>query len=411
MRIYWVKAGKLLPVDTGGKIRSFNLLKHLSRRHELTLLSAYGGPSRDADYERALAVEFPLAVPIYTGAAEGGTVSRVMEYTRSLLGGVPYTVGRFADGQVTRTVSEWDRSGRFDIGVCDFLAPSMNFPYETRTPTVLFQHNVESMLWHRQAAAEQHPVKRPIFALEASRMARYERAAVGRFEHVIAVSDADREAMLEMCPGARISVVPTGVDTAAFTPAARNTSPAPIVLFLGSMDWNPNIDAVQHFVQASWPRIRAAVPAARFHIVGRNPPPGVRQLASETILVSGRVPSVQEHLHAAAIVVVPLRSGGGTRLKIYEAMAAGKAVVSTSIGAEGLDVRDGHDVVIADAPETFADAVIRLLGDPGARRRIEDAAMATASRYDWSRVGDDFETVLRSVALGGDQLRRTEAVA
>jgi len=392
VQILWLKAGKLLPVDTGGKIRSFHLLRELSRRHEVTLLSYYGG-APDLEYERALVEVFPRAVAVSTRAAES-PASMAFDYARKLPSGRPYAVAKFTARPVRRLVARWDAERRFDALVCDFLAASLNVPRGRRTPAVLFQHNVESILWRRQADAERHPIKRLVFGIEASRMARYERDAVRRFDRVIAVSEADRQAMGGMVSPDRISVVPTGVDAEAFRPMVRSASPAPIVLFLGSMDWEANIDGVQYFVDAVWPAIRTAVPGARFQIVGRNPSAAVRRLASADVEVVGTVPSVVEYLHQAAAVVVPLRIGGGTRLKIYEAMAAGKAVISTTIGAEGLDCRDGRDILIADAPGLFAERVVRVLQDPAWRRSIEDAAIELASRYDWSAVARVFEAAL-----------------
>jgi len=397
VKILWVKAGKLLPVDTGGKIRSFNLLRELDARSRVTLLSYYGG-ARDVDYERELLGVFPHAVPVHTAAPDGSGAAAAFDYAAKLLRQTPYAVSKFTSPQVRRLVADWDAARRFDVLVCDFLSASMNFPRQLHTPSVLFQHNVESILWRRQAAAERHVLKRLVYGLEAAKMERYERAAVGRFDHVLAVSDADRAAMAEMTDTSRISVVPTGVDTNAFKPAVRNGSPQPIVVFLGSMDWEPNIDGVQYFVDAIWSRIRAAVPDARFQVVGRNPSLPVRRLASESIEIVGTVPSVVEYLHRAAAVVVPLRVGGGTRLKIYEAMAAAKAVVSTTVGAEGLDVTDGRDIVLADTPERFATAVTRILHDAPERRRLEDAALASASRHAWSVVAEQLESILAHVA-------------
>ena len=393
MKILWVKAGKLLPVDTGGKIRSFNLLRELDARSRVTLLSYYGG-GQDRDYERQLITAFPNAVPVHTGAPGGSGTATALDYATKVLWRAPYAVSKFTSRRVRRLIAEWDRAGDFDVFVCDFLSATLNFPTRLRTPVVLFQHNVESILWRRQAAAEGHPVKRLVYRFEAFRMDRYERAAVERFHHLLAVSNADRAAMAEMTDASRISVVPTGVDTKVFRPAVRNNAPEPIVLFLGSMDWQPNIDGVQYFVDAIWPRVRAAVPAARFQVVGRNPGLSVRRLASDSIDIVGTVASVVEHLHRAAVVVVPLRAGGGTRLKIYEAMAAAKAVVSTTVGAEGLDVTNGRDIVLADTADRFAAAVVRILQHAPERRKLEDDALATASRYDWSVVAKQLESIL-----------------
>lgn len=396
VKILWVKAGKLLPVDSGGKIRSFNLLRELDARAEVTLLSYYGG-SRDRDYERALSASFPRAVCVHTAAPDGSTVATAFDYAARVLSAAPYAVNKFTASSVRRLVAEWDADARFDVSVCDFLSASQNFPTRLRTPAVLFQHNVESLLWRRQAATERHPVTRLVYALEAAKMDRYERAAVRRFAHVLAVSDADKAAMADMTAADRISVIPTGVDTKTFRPAVRRQSPEPIVLFLGSMDWEANVDGVLHFVRETWPAIRASVPGARFQVVGRNPVSAITRLASEDVEIVGTVPSVVEYLHRAAAVVVPLRIGGGTRLKIYEAMAAARAVVSSTIGAEGLDVTSGRDIVLADSPGEFAAAVIRVLRDAPLRRRLEDEALATASRYDWSAIAEQFEHVLASV--------------
>jgi polysaccharide biosynthesis protein PslH len=164
------------------------------------------------------------------------------------------------------------------------------------------------------------------------------------------------------------------------------------------MDWEPNIDAVEYFCNEIWPLVLAKIPVARFRIVGRNPDRRVTSLAVNSIEVTGPVPSVINHLREAAVVVVPLRIGGGTRLKIYEAMAAGKAVVSTSIGAEGLDVHGGHDIVLADVPGTFAESIVRLLRDRELRRNYERAAEKLVARNSWQAVGRKFEGVLESVA-------------
>jgi glycosyltransferase involved in cell wall biosynthesis len=414
VQILWVKAGKLLPVDTGGKIRSFNLLKQLALRHDVTLLSYYGG-GYDAAYEQALRVEFPRALPMHTGPMDRSTASRLFDFARRSLSPAPYAVAKFASPHVHRQIVEWDRAGVFDVAICDFLAASLNFPASLGTPTVLFQHNVESMLWQRRADTEAHRLKRLVTIREARKMSRYERETVARFRHVIAVSDVDRRAMATMTDPRAIRVVPTGVDTRAFRPDVRNESPSPELLFLGSMDWEPNIDAVRYFCESIWPAVRARVPEARFRVVGRLPPASVQRLASDTVEIVGRVPSVGEHLHRAAVFVVPLRIGGGTRLKIYEAMGAAKAVVSTTIGAEGLDVEHGSNILLADDPGAFADAVVRLLQNPTERRSLEDGALALAARYDWSAIAGQFEDVLVQAAglaaVDGSAPRRARAVA
>jgi polysaccharide biosynthesis protein PslH len=175
-------------------------------------------------------------------------------------------------------------------------------------------------------------------------------------------------------------------------------------LFVGAMDWEPNVDAVNYFCADIWPLVLAKVPEARFRVVGRNPDHRVKALESPFIKVTGRVPSVVEHLREGAVVVVPLRVGGGTRIKIYEAMATGKAVVSTSIGAEGLDVHHGSDIVLADDAAMFAESVIQLLQDADARGRLGKSARHLASKYGWPVIGAEFGQVLESVIRDSVQI-------
>jgi glycosyltransferase involved in cell wall biosynthesis len=313
--------------------------------------------------------------------------------------------------KVKRLLADWAVERRFDVAVCDFLSASLNFPRALATPTVLFQHNVESALWQRQAQHAPDPLRRIAFRLEAAKMLQYERATVNRFHHIIAVSEYDRELIAKMTEAERITVVPTGVDIKKYA-AGKDDAPAnsSLVLFLGSMDWEPNIDGVEYFSREIWPKVLSRVPGAHFRIVGRNPHPQIKKLASDSIEVTGTVPSVVEHLREAAVMVVPLRIGGGTRLKIFEAMAAGKAVVSTTIGAEGLDVHHGLDILLADDEESFADSVIALLSDEEKRKRFERAASELAAQYDWAVVAQRFEDVLAKVSQLSNEAREVESL-
>ena len=393
MRVLWVKAGKLLPVDTGGKIRSYNLLRLLANDYKITLLSYYGGP-QDPAYEAALAQEPFTSETICTPAPGPSAIAQGLDYLWRLPMKPPYAISKFTHRAIRRALAQRLTSGRFDVAVCDFLAPSANFPRRLPIPCVLFQHNVESSLWKRRAQVESNPVKRVSYTLESAKMLRFERDVLDRFHHVIAVSDHDRQQMLEMNPSCKITVVPTGVDTQKFRVAPPSSAQPPRVVFTGSMDWEPNIDAVEYFCLEIWPRILAEIPDAVFQIVGRNPHAKVQRLASPSVEVTGTVPSVEEYIEKASVIVVPLRAGGGTRLKIFEAMAKGRAMVSTSIGAEGLEVESGSDLLLADNPSDFADAVIRLLRDNDLRHKIEQGAVRLAARYDWSSVVKHFGKVL-----------------
>jgi polysaccharide biosynthesis protein PslH len=397
LRILWVKAGKLLPVDTGGKIRSYNILRHLARSHSVTFLSYYGG-RRDSDYEAEIKRELPGAETIYTSRLDGSAFAQSVDYLRLMFKTAPFAVSKFTHPEVRRLVADWIGKRKFDVSVCDFLSASLNFPQTLATPTVLFQHNVETSLWQRLAKTESNPAKRIAYKLEAGKMAKHERTTLRRFHHIIAVSEQDRQQMLAMDSSINITVVPTGVDTMKYSVAPPSSADPPRIVFLGSMDWEPNVDAVAYFCRDIFPRVRAEFPSAIFQIVGRNPHPSIKQLASESVEITGTVPSVTEYLHAATVVVVPLRIGGGTRLKIFEAMATGRALVSTTIGAEGLAVQNGRDLILADDATAFAEAVMLLFRDAELRHATEVAAAKLAAQYDWANIVRQFHQVLHDVS-------------
>jgi glycosyltransferase involved in cell wall biosynthesis len=397
MRILWVKADKLLPVQNGGNIRTYHVLRHLSARHELTFYSYYGG-SPDEAYERELREHLPGAVAVCTGKRDLTGVARGLDYLAHLNSEPPYAVSRFACFKVQDQLRSWFREQRFDVAVCDFLDAAVNFPGRLTVPSVLFQHNVESEIWRRHATTAGSPLKKMMYQMEFRKMLRYEQVEVRKFHHVIAVSENDRALMAQWADADRITTVPTGVDLEQFRPSSSAAEPGALVTFVGAMDWEPNVDGVEYFCSEVWPAIQAEVPEARFRIVGRNPDRRVRKWASDSIEVTGQVPSVIEHLQQSAVVIVPLRIGGGTRLKIYEAMATAKAVVSTTVGAEGLEVHHGRDIILANDPKSFAQAVIMVLRDRELRRRYEKAAAAAASQHDWPAIGERFGEVLQLIA-------------
>ena len=410
MKILWVKPGKLLPLDTGGKLRTYNILRHLAARHQLTYVSYYVG-ARDETYERDVLDLFPGTVALHI-AASNSRLGRSLDYARRFFSETPYAVSRFTAPQVRRLISPWISERRFDVAVCDFLASALNFPRQLDTPTALFQHNVETILWQRRTEQQMRWTDRVVSKIEYSKMRRFEPAQVRRFHHVIAVSEADREVMRSMVEALRISVVPTGVDLGQYRYDSKAAPSGPLVAFTGSMDWVPNIDGVEFFCKEIWPRVLEKVPEARFRIVGRDPHPRVKKLASSSVEVTGSVPSIIDHLREAAVFVVPLRIGGGTRIKIYEAMAVGKATVSTTVGAEGLDVRHDRDILLADDPGGFSEAVVSILQQADLRRRLEAAAAATAARYDWSVITEKFVEVLHTtIKAAGRSPTQAESTA
>ena len=412
MKILWVKPGKLLPLDTGGKLRTYNILRKLAATHELTYLSYYGG-QRDETYEKEVLMHIPGTVSVYTAAPDSTPMERYLDYLRRLAWRAPYAVSKFTAPQVQVLLNEWIPQHRFDVAVCDFLSSTLNFPADLATPTALFQHNVETVLWKRKTEFEVRWLDRLVSKIEYAKMRTFEPEQARRFHHVIAVSEADRQAMSDMVDPSRISVVPTGVDLSKYHYDSNVRPAGPLVVFTGSMDWEANIDGVEFFCKEVWPSVLAKVPQARFRIVGRDPHPRVKKLACNSVEVTGTVPSIVDHLREAAVFVVPLRIGGGTRIKIYEGMAMGKATVSTTVGAEGLDVQHGRDILLEDTPNSFADAIVTFLQDEDVRRRYEAAAAATARKYDWSVITQRFVEVLQKTidAASGNTISKPKASA
>ena len=411
MNILWLNAGLLLPLDKGGKLRTWHVMRHLSRRHEITYLSFAepGQPAADRDGMREVCARLET-IPRSDPAK--GTLGFYLDAARYLVDRVPYAVAKYRSAAFSRRLQQLLDERRFDAIVCDFLPPAINLPKRLPCPAILFTHNVEAEIWRRHAETATNPVLRMLLAGQWRRMLRFEEKALARVDVVLAVSDADRQTFERLYPGTLRTpahVIQTGVDTTYFAPLPGPGRRAHLV-FTGSMDWLPNEDGMQYFVAEILPRIRRMEPEATLSIIGRAPTPAVKRLADvHGIEVTGRVDDVRPHIAAGAVYVVPLRIGGGTRLKIFEAMAMGKAVVSTTIGAEGLPVTSGQDLVIADAPAEFADAVVRLIRDVDTRRHIEaQARRLVVDRYDWSAVAGDFEEALaRACASDAGGLRLT----
>jgi sugar transferase (PEP-CTERM/EpsH1 system associated) len=404
MNILWLKSDLLLPLDKGGKLRTWHLLRHLARRHEITYLAFAAPDVPAASIEGMREVAAHVECIPRTDAAKR-SLRFYLDAGLHLFDPLPYAIGKYRSAAFSRRVAALMRERAFDVVVCDFVLPAVNLPGQLACPLVIFTHNVESEIWRRHADTQRNALLRWLYAAQHQRMLRFEERALARADGILAVSDADADTLTRLYPGAvrgPVHVVPTGVDTAFFTPA-RSTADSRTLVFTGSMDWLPNEDAMLFFCAEVLPLIREAEPATSLVIVGREPTPAVRRLAHEHgITVTGRVDDVRPPVAEAAVYVVPLRIGGGTRLKIFEAMAMGKAVVSTGIGAEGLPVRDGEHLLLADEPRAFAGAVVALLRDVDRRRQIEAAARALmVERYDWSAVAGALEEALWKTARAG----------
>jgi glycosyltransferase involved in cell wall biosynthesis len=390
LRILWVKVGGLWPPTTGGRLRSLHMLDELSRRHPVGLVTTHqpgrdpaGLVSRLPGCERIDSISYALPKQgslRFAGDVAGSWASRY-----------PADIWRWRIPAVRARIRERMAEG-VDLCVADFLVAMPNLPAVGGVPVVLFEHNVEHMIWKRLYQVEERRWRRALLAVEWRKMRRYEAEACARAGLTVAVSEADRALLSARAPGADIRAIPTGVDTSYFHPNGAAEAPATLV-FTGSMDWYPNEDAILYFLDAILPEVRREVPGVSLAVVGRDPTDRLRAAgAAAGICITGTVSDVRPYVAEAAVYVVPLRVGGGTRLKIFEALAMGKAVVSTRVGAEGLPIVPDRHFLQADSPAAFAQAVISLLNDADRRRALGLAGRRLVEeRYSWSQVTREFE--------------------
>jgi polysaccharide biosynthesis protein PslH len=361
MKILWLRVNLLDPQKGGGHIRTLSILNQLLARHDLHIVTLVAPGQDDVPH-------LPAGAKVWVLPVDLGRRARFWKAPG---------VAAYHSPEVTRFVSELIRTERFDALVCDF--PYMADGVAELDRCILFQHNVETVLRYRIAMSAESWSHRLALLTQAVRWYAYERRICRTVRHVWAVSDVDARLMRRMFQISNVSVIGTGVDVDAFRRPADFDVHADFV-FCGRLDWSPNIDAIFYFCSEILPLIRVRHPMCTLSIVGYNPVASVRQLGRSQIgiTVTASPVDVRPHIWGAKVAVVPLRSGSGTRIKIYEAMAAGVPVVATTLAAEGLPVADTGHLLIADDPRTFADSCISLLSDAGRRRALAAAALEWA---------------------------------
>jgi glycosyltransferase involved in cell wall biosynthesis len=334
----------------------------------------------------------------HTLVKQGG-IGFLWALLRSWLTPLPVSVYKCRNAALTAEVVRASGDGKFDLCVADFLYAVPNVGLVGSTPVLLFEHNVEYMIWRRASATSTNPIRRALLGLEWRKMRRYEMRACRQAKLTITVSEDDRLMLDEDVPESRKVAIPTGVDVGYFDSDDDTLEQPEEIVFTGSMDWHPNEDAMCYFINSILPLLRREAPEVSLTIVGRNPSRQLRDAATAAgVTVTGTVDDVRPYIQRASVYVVPLRIGGGTRLKIYEALAMGKAVVSTTIGAEGLPLEEGVHILRADEPDAFAGKVLDLLRNRARRKELGLAGRRLMEReYSWSRVAQDFERQCRTL--------------
>jgi glycosyltransferase involved in cell wall biosynthesis len=387
MRLLYFSPRDCGPLTTGARIRDYQLAKHLSLRADMH----YAGLCAAGD----------LPAPADCGF-EQSLLSREKAYSvgnllRGLAGPLPVTVLNYTSRRIKEQIARLLEKGRFEsvqiegVHLVEYVAVIRKV--SPRSKIVADWHNIESEIMWRYAETASNPLRKLMALRTAPLIERAENRLLRTCDAHTVVSEREREKLLLRCPEANIALVPNGVDVAYYS-AVTPVENAREILFVGSMDYHANVEAVTWFVSKVWPILKASIPDLAFRIVGRDPSAEVRALAAPDVLVTGTVDDIRPFYARAAATVVPLRVGGGTRLKILESMAAGVPVVSTRLGAEGIDVRDGSDIVLADTPAELADGLRRVVTDRILSERLKREGHALVVRlYDWCIAGEQLYAV------------------
>jgi glycosyltransferase involved in cell wall biosynthesis len=383
-----------VPPDFGGGLRVYHLIRQVAKRHRVTVLT-YGMPQDAARLRK----EFDLP--------QVRVVAPTWKAASRLAGQLFSTFTRHSFSQQSLTGAAFQaelddllRDESFDVVQTEFsnLGP---FVLKTRALKVLDAHNVEYDNFRRMYESSPWGIRKLHYGLEHQRMKADELACCRMQDVLLTTSERDKE-LFRKDVQTPTFVVPNGMDGAYFTPRSDVEVEPDSIVFTGMMGYVPNHDGINWFLDEVLPLIAAKVPKVKLYVVGKNPPESITRRASERVVVTGTVPDVRPFVWRSSVYVVPLRMGGGTRLKVAEALAMKKPMVSTRIGCEGIDLKDGESVLLADSPEEFAAAVVRLLGDVRLRKVLsENGALVAKRKYDWNVIGDTLEEIYqRSVGPG-----------
>ncbi|MGO8719727.1 MAG: glycosyltransferase family 4 protein, partial [Acidobacteriaceae bacterium] len=376
------------PLNSGKRIRTWNLLRNLSRRHDITFL-CYGTPENPglSKFE-----ELGIRVVLVPGLPASNTLRFYAGAFANIFSLWPYSVSRHHTRRFIRAIRTLIASQPFDLVHCEWTPYASYINAVGQLPILIMAHNIEVTVWRRRAQHASNPAERLFMRWQAWKMARFEKKCFARAGHVAVVTEEERQTAKQWGAPA-VYLVSNGVDTEYLHSGGEAFEPDSL-LFLGSLDWQPNRDALLYLLSEILPRIQAANPQAKLRIVGRQPATKLREQVEDLSGVEwvGEVPDIRPHFARAAIVLVPLRIGGGSRIKILESLSMGKAVVATHIGAEGLDVVPGVHCLIADSPADFSQSVTQLLADP--ERAVElgrNGRELVVRQYDWGGVAKILE--------------------
>ena len=380
------------PPRTGANMRVYQLLKQLASRHRVTLLS-YASPD---DYGRvaALAEQVPVRTverPRETRGARRGA------QLRAIASSEPFSSRHIHSDAMQKAIYELCSSESIDVIQLEgALLCGFAFPPGVRV--ILDEHNIEYEVFQRMSEHETSVVRRSFHHLEARRFRSFEQRAWTSVDGCAVTSEREEPVVRAIAPDTPTAVVPNGVDLDYFAPSDVPVEPFTVV-FNGTLEYRPNCDAAYHLVEEIWPIVQSRCADARLAIVGRAGERDRRRLSQPGVEVTGEVPDIRPYLERAAVVAIPIRMGGGTRLKVVEGLAMGKALVSTTVGCEGVAVREGEHLLIGDGPDAFAARILEVFGDDALRERIGSAGrQLVEAEYSWELAGERLDALYQPLA-------------
>ena len=383
------------PLNNGKRTRSFSLTRALGAHADVSYL-AYG--EQESEAVRSLE---GIGVRCHAVVPPDRRQSGLKFYLRlflNLFSPLPYIVTSHYTERFARRLAELIDTEGYDLLICEWSPYAIFLKDLEGIRSIIVAHNIESFIWARYEENEANPLRRWYIQVQKKKVERFERECFSWSDGATAVSHAEAREIEGYGVSYRVQTVENGVDVDFFRPTPDTPDPE-TVIFSGAMDWRPNQDAVEFLVHDILPRIHARAPAVEFRVVGRTPPKSIEELDMlDGVSITGTVDDVRPYMAKSSICVVPLRIGGGSRLKILAAMAMGKPVISTSIGAEGLDVTDGADIIIADGADEFAATVVSGLQDPARLQKIAEAGrQLVEDRYRWESLGSKLHDYLAGI--------------
>jgi sugar transferase (PEP-CTERM/EpsH1 system associated) len=391
------------PPHGGSLQRSFNLLREISRSNSVHLLALNQKALLPDEKSVAESIEalrdYCETIKVYKIPTD---YNRFKWYTLlflNLFSSKPFTNWWFKSNELAIEIKNQILSKDFDLIYLETIDLVQYVDFGYNIPRILNHQNVESSLLRRRAANEKNLLAKLYLYIQARKLRNYERRVLNKFDVNLAVSENDKGLFKQMVPGARFEVIPNGTDTEYFKPTGEDVSRE--LIFVGGLTWYPNRDAMIYFCEQVYPMIKKEFPEVIMNIIGRKPPDKILEFSrkDDSIKIHGFVKDTREFISRSAVFVVPIRVGGGTRLKILDAFACGKAVVSTSIGCEGIDVTPGENILIGDTAEEFASQVIRVMRDDGLRIRLErNARKLVEEKYSWEIIGGKLNRIFKSIA-------------